>query len=154
MKAGYDYIGVGVGAVVFNIEGEVLLSRRGPQATNERGCWEFPGGKVGFGERRGEAIQRELRKEHGIEIEVLALLGVNDHILVHKGQHWVTSTFIARHVSGEPRILEPQKCSDIGWFSLAALPEPLSEASQVDVLNLSRKSECLSDRVKRNWADI
>ena len=43
MRAGYDYIGVGVGAIVFNEAGEVFLARRGPRASNERGTWEFPG---------------------------------------------------------------------------------------------------------------
>lgn len=32
MKPGRDYIGVGVGAMVFNDRGEVFLAQRGPKA--------------------------------------------------------------------------------------------------------------------------
>jgi hypothetical protein len=51
-------------------------------------------------------------------IEVIELLGVTDHILPAEKQHWVSPTFIARHMGGTPRIVEPAKCSAIGWFSL------------------------------------
>lgn len=133
MKAGVDYIGVGVGAIIFDDEGKVFLAKRGPKATNERGCWEFPGGKVNFNEKLTDAIQRELREEYGIEIEILAMLGIHDHILPEEKQHWVSPTFLAQHINGEARILEPEKCEAIGWFSLDALPSPLSVISQDDV---------------------
>jgi 8-oxo-dGTP diphosphatase len=122
MRAGHDYIGVGVGAMVFNQEGNVFLARRGPQASNEQGTWEFPGGKVSFG---------EFEEEYGMTIELIDLLGVNDHILEH--EHWVAPTFIARFVAGPPTIREPDKCSAIGWFALPALPEPLSVVTREDV---------------------
>jgi mutator protein MutT len=133
MIAGRDYIGVGVGAMVFNAEGKVFLSQRGPQAKNERGYWEFPGGSVEYGETLAAAITREFREEYELEIEVVELLHVADHILPQERQHWVSPTFIARVVRGTPRIVEPTKCTAIGWFSLAALPEPLSVATVEDV---------------------
>lgn len=133
MIAGRDYIGVGVGAMVFNGEGKVFLSKRGADATNERGCWEFPGGKVDFGERLVDAIVREIREEYDMRIEVIELLGVCDHILPTERQHWVSPTFIARHIDGAARIVEPRKCDGIGWFALDALPQPLSVISQEDV---------------------
>ena len=131
MRAGHDYIGVGVGAMVFNQEGKVFLARRGPQASNEQGTWEFPGGKVSFRETLADAIVREFEEEYGMTIELIELLGVDDHILEH--EHWVSHTFIARFVAGLPVIREPDKCSAIGWFALLALPEPLSVVTQDDV---------------------
>ena len=129
MLAGTDYIGVGVGAIVFNENGQVFLAQRGPHATNERGCWEFPGGRVEFGETLAEAIRREFHEEYGVDIELLELLSVSDHILPDEEQHWVSPTFIARHVAGEPHIQEPRKCTAIGWFLLSQLPAPLSEVT-------------------------
>ena len=123
---GKDYIGVGVGAMVFDGAGRVFMAQRGPQAKNERGSWEFPGGTVEFGERLEEAIRREFREEYGMAIDIGELLGISDHILPDERQHWVSPTYIARHAGGEPRILEPQKCAAIGWFALDALPAPLS----------------------------
>ncbi|MBZ0274662.1 MAG: NUDIX domain-containing protein [Anaerolineae bacterium] len=133
VKPGRDVIGVGVGAIVLNDQGEMFLAQRGPNASNERGCWEFPGGRVEFGERLAAAIAREFSEEYGMLIEVGELLTVEDHILPDEGQHWVSPTFIARHVSGEPRILEPEKCSAIGWFTLETLPAPLSRITQSDI---------------------
>lgn len=133
MIPGRDYIGVGVGAMVFNAEGQVFLAQRGLAATNERGAWEFPGGKVDWGETLAAAICREFEEEYGMAITVTALLGVPDHILPDEGQHWVSPTFLARHVGGIPRIREPAKCAAIGWFALAALPTPLSVVTQADL---------------------
>lgn len=65
MKRGLDGIGVGVGAVMVNNAGQLFLARRGPNAKNERGLWEFPGGSVEFGETLSEALQREMREGYG-----------------------------------------------------------------------------------------
>ncbi|MDZ4721911.1 MAG: NUDIX domain-containing protein [Roseiflexaceae bacterium] len=126
MKAGRDYIGVGVGAMVFDQNGRVFLAQRGPQAKNERGCWEFPGGSVDYGERLEDAIRREFVEEYDMQIEVGRLLHVVDHFIPDEQQHWISPTYLARHMSGTPRIVEPEKCSAIGWFALDALPQPLS----------------------------
>ena len=139
MIAGRDYIGVGVGAMVFNQENQVFLSKRGPKAKNESGCWEFPGGSVEFGETLTRAIKREFMEEYGMEIEIVELLDVSDHIIAKEHQHWVSPTFLARHTGGEPRIIEPEKCTGIGWVPLSALPQPLSLVTQDDVRNYQEK---------------
>ena len=133
MKAGRDYVGVGVGAIVFNEQGEVFLAQRGSQAKNERGCWEFPGGSVDFGERLEDAIQREFLEEYDMTIAIERLLHVVDHLLPEEGQHWVSPTYLAHHVSGTPCVVEPDKCSAIGWFALGSLPTPLSRATIEDM---------------------
>ena len=133
MRAGYEYVGVCVGAMVFNETGQVFLAQRGPAAQNERGCWEFPGGAVAFGERMEDAIRREFMEEYGLAITVERLLHIADHLLPDEGQHWVSSTYLARHLDGTPTIVEPEKCTDLGWFSLTALPEPLSVVTREDV---------------------
>lgn len=133
MKRGVDYIGVGVGAMVFNAEGRVLLAQRGEAAGNERGKWEFPGGKVEYGDRLIETVKREFAEEFGIEIEVYALLAVDDHILPDEGQHWVSPTYLARHVAGVAEIREPHKCAALGWFEWDDLPEPLSVITEMNV---------------------
>jgi 8-oxo-dGTP diphosphatase len=127
---GRDFVGVGVGALVFGADSLVFLGRRGPGARNEVGRWEFPGGTVRFGETLAAAVVREFREEFGMTVEVTAPLGVADHILPAEGQHWVSASFTAEHVGGEPVIRERDKCTQIGWFALDALPADLSEASR------------------------
>ncbi len=126
MKRGIDYIGVGVGAIIINERGELFLAQRGPLAKNERGLWEFPGGSVEFGEKLADALRREILEEYGLEIEVGELLDVVDHILPAEGQHWVSPTYLCRPIGGEPRILEPGKCTGIGWFAPGQVPENLT----------------------------
>ncbi len=130
MKRGIDYIGVGVGAIIVNTSGELFLAQRGPLAKNERGLWEFPGGSVEFGEKLSEALVREIKEEYGMEIEVGNLLDVVDHILPAEGQHWVSPTFICTPISGTPTILEPGKCTGIGWFSPDKVPQELTSISR------------------------
>jgi len=138
MRRGTDYIGVGVGAIIVDERGRLFLARRGPNAKNERGLWEFPGGSVELGERLAGALRREIREEYGVEIEVGELLDVVDHILPDEGQHWVSPTFICRITSGEPVIREPEKCSDIGWFSPGQVPRELTVISRENFDNYVR----------------
>jgi 8-oxo-dGTP diphosphatase len=133
--SGIDYIGVGVGALCVDTQGRVFLTQRGPQAKNERGLWEFPGGSVEFGEKLADALKREMMEEYGIQIEVGELLDVFDHILPEEGQHWVSPTYICRIISGKPAILEPGKCSQIGWFPLDQIPEPLTMITRSNLKN-------------------
>jgi 8-oxo-dGTP diphosphatase len=123
MKKGIDYIGVGVGAIIFNNEGKVFLARRGKHVRNESGKWEFPGGGVEFGETLEHALVREIFEEYGSAIEVRGLLDVVNHLIPDEKQHWVSPTFICRIASGIPAILEPHKCEEIGWFSIDLIPE-------------------------------
>jgi len=149
MKRGIDYIGVGVGAMVFNDAGEVFLSQRGPLAKNERGTWEFPGGGVEFGERLEDAILREFREEYDMVIALTELLAVDDHILPEEGQHWVSPTYLAMHISGDPCIMEPGKCTAIGWFTLDSLPAPLSAITQMNVATLREKMKKIPKDTER-----
>lgn len=139
MRPGHDFIGVGVGAMVFDGGGRVFLARRGPAARNEVGLWEFPGGMVDFGETLAAAVVREFDEEYGMVVEVTGLIGVSDHILPAEGQHWVSPSFTARHVGGVPRIREPEKCTEIGWFRLAELPEQLTLAGRDTLAAYRRK---------------
>lgn len=134
MKPGVDHIGVSVGALIFNDKGEILLNKRSQQARNARGCWEAIGGRVHFGETREEAIRREVKEEFGVEITIESELHTADEILTKEKQHWVATSYIARIKDRkEPKILEPDKCDAIGWFSLDNLPSPLSYITKVDL---------------------
>ena len=139
MKAGTDYIGVSVGALILNTNGEIFLTKRGAQATNERGTWEIPGGKVHFGETLGEAIKREMKEEYGVDIILRYQFPAQNHLIVEERQHWVPSCFIAKIQKGQQhRILEPEKCEAISWFALRKLPKPLSIITKLDIANYQK----------------
>lgn len=134
MKKGKDYIGVGVGVMIFNDCGELLLTKRGQAAKNERGCWEVPGGDVEFGEALAQAAIREAKEEMGIDVTVVQQLFSIDHLIPAEDQHWVATPFLCTVKKGQtPMIVEPHKCDEIGWFALGALPSPLSITTKLNV---------------------
>jgi uncharacterized protein (TIGR00730 family) len=50
-KAGHAFVGVGVGAILFNAHGQVFLAKRGQEASNEQGWWAWPGARWSLGKR-------------------------------------------------------------------------------------------------------
>ncbi len=143
MKKGVDYIGVGVGAIIKNNEGKLFLAKRGEKARNEAGKWEFPGGGVEFGDTLKDTLIREMREEYGIEIGVGELLDVCDHIIVSEKQHWVAPSFICKIIQGTPVIREPEKCDEIGWFSVDEIQN--MELSIVSVFNFKNYRKKISN---------
>ncbi len=101
----------------------MLLKRR---KEPESGCWGIQGGAVEFGETIEDAVKRELKEELSVGVEIVALLGVTDHILPHAGIHWVSPVFLARIVSGAPTNVERDKHSDLRWFGLDSLPDDVT----------------------------
>lgn len=61
-------------------DGKVLMNKRNdPHRPEYHDKWEFPGGKVEFGETMHENMKREIREEVGYEVEIVQLL---QHIAV------------------------------------------------------------------------
>lgn len=139
MKAGIDYIGVSVGAFIINYRKEVLLVKRSKFAKNERGKWEAPGGAVEFGEKREDAIKREIKEELGVDIKIIKVLNVADEILKKDKQHWLPTTFLVRIKKGRPKIMEPRKHEKVGWFKLNKIPKPLSLITKLDIAEYNRQ---------------
>jgi A/G-specific adenine glycosylase len=99
-------------AVIWNEQGQILIDRRRAQGLLG-GLWEFPGGKIEFGETIEECIKREIKEELGIEIEVGDRLISIDHAYSH---FRVTLTVHhCRYLTGIPRPLE---CDEIRWVTL------------------------------------
>jgi len=69
---------LGVGAVIFDAEGRVLLIERGQPPL--AGTWTLPGGVVEAGESVEHATAREILEETGLIIDVGPLVDVVDHI--------------------------------------------------------------------------
>jgi 8-oxo-dGTP diphosphatase len=123
MQAGIDYIGVGTTVLIVNEQNEVLLLLRSKNTRNDQGKWSIPGGVIEFNERVLDAAIRETQEETGLHVQDLVMLGYIDHILEEEHQHWVSTIFLAKQFSGEPNIGEPEKCDDMRWFPIDAIPE-------------------------------
>ena len=100
----------------------LTLRKRPPEA----GCWSIVGGKVDFLEQLDQCAVREAREETGLEVELIRLLCVTDHLLPGEGQHWVAPAYLGRVVGGQARNCEPDKTEDLRWFELSNVPENLT----------------------------
>jgi 8-oxo-dGTP diphosphatase len=69
---------LGVGAVIFDAAGRVVLIKRGQPPL--LGIWTLPGGAVEPGETLEEATIREIREETGLVIEVGPVVDLVEHI--------------------------------------------------------------------------
>lgn len=140
MKKGVDFIGVGIGAVIIDKKGRIFLSKRGRKARNEVGKWECPGGALEFADTMERTIIREIREEFGIDIEVLGQMDAVDHIIQSEKQHWVAVGYLCRIKKGVPKILEPEKCTEIGWFTISQMKKmPLTIPAAYRLVELMKK---------------
>jgi ADP-ribose pyrophosphatase YjhB (NUDIX family) len=123
-RPGIDFPGVGAGLVILREDGKVLLCRR--LKAPEAGYWNIVGGKVDPMEPASEAARREAEEETGLQIARVEPLCTTEEIIPADRQHWVSLIYVTTDFSGEPRLTEPDKLSDIGWFDPDAPPAPLS----------------------------
>lgn len=110
--------------ILRNAKGEILLQQRSGTGYLD-GYWDLPSGHVEYGEAIHDTAVREASEEVGVQIrpEDLQLVHIDQYFIGNKDRDYVNFTFTAHTWSGEPKICEPEKCSDIGWFSPDALPE-------------------------------
>ncbi|MEK6908812.1 MAG: NUDIX hydrolase [Nanoarchaeota archaeon] len=113
---------VGVAAIVVK-DGKVLLGKR--KSLHGNGTWSFPGGHLEFNEEVEECAKREILEEAGINIENLKFATFTNDLHISEGKHYITLFLIGDYVSGEVRIMEPEKCEEWKWFSWNQLPKPL-----------------------------
>lgn len=89
------------------------------------GTWAIPGGGVEFNEEPRDAAVRELFEETGIHVKELQFLSYSNDVMDKENLHYVTLLYYTDNFGGEPKIMEPNKCSEMDWFGLDELPQPL-----------------------------
>lgn len=118
---GYQTPKVGIGAVVVNDEGKLLLIQR-----SDSGVWLYPTGWADVGYSPAEVAVKEVFEETGIVCVPERLIAVIDGLQGGFTRIPLYSlVFLCRAVGGELRA-HPQECRDVGWFGEHELPEPLA----------------------------
>jgi 8-oxo-dGTP diphosphatase len=125
-----------VGAVVFNLAGDVLLIRRGKEP--HYGRWMVPGGTLEWGESLEQAAVREVREETGVEIEIETFVEIIEAITPgDSGFHYVIMDYAARLVSGEPAA--GSDALDAAWVSVEAQTRYDLTPDLIAVIDKARK---------------
>lgn len=113
---------VGVGVLIFR-EGKILLGRR--KGSHGAGDWATPGGHLEYAETPENCARRETLEETAIDTgEPIAGPYVST-VFPKIGRHYITLFMLSQRSSGQPTLMEPEKCAGWHWFSTDALPEPL-----------------------------
>lgn len=118
---------------LIDAEGRVLLARR-PAGKDMAGLWEFPGGKVDFGETPEAALIRELDEELGIETwnSCLAPLTFASH--GYDSFHLLMPLYACRRWQGTPQPREGQELAWVRASDLARYPMPPADLPLVPIL--------------------
>ncbi len=118
---------VGVGVMILK-DGKVLLGKR--KGAHGAGDFAFPGGHLEHMETFEECALREVKEECGIEITNLRFQLVGN-IKKFAPKHYVQITLIADWKSGEPKVLEPDRCEKWEWYDIDTVPENIMATNKI-----------------------
>ncbi len=104
-------------------DGKVLLQRRF-QTGWQDGNYGVIAGHIDGNETIRHATIREAKEEAGIEVANDDLYVVHTlHRMAENKKEYIDFFLTTEKWEGEPQIMEKDKCDDLQWFPLTALPE-------------------------------
>ena len=114
-------------------DSRILIAKR-PNGKSMAGLWEFPGGKVEFGETPEQALVRELSEELGIKTwnSCLAPLTFASH--AYERFHLLMPLFVCRKWEG---IVLPKENQELKWVyskELTNYPMPPADVPLIPFL--------------------
>lgn len=115
---------VGVGVIIFNMQGQILLGLRRNSHGSE--SWGPPGGHLEFGETPENCAIREVLEETGLEISSPTFLGMTNDFFPDDDKHYISILMtITLNMNQKILTLEPTKETAWQWFDLSELPDNL-----------------------------
>ena len=112
---------VGVGIMIFK-DGKVLFGKR--KGSHGAGEYSFPGGHLEYMQSFEDCAKQEILEETGIKIKNVKFQSLAN-IKEYAPKHYVNIGITADWESGEPIVLEPNKCENWEWYDTDNLPEPI-----------------------------
>lgn len=133
------YQNIGVGIVVRDSRGQVLLGKR--KNSYKSGYYGLPGGRLELHESLIDAAKRELAEETSLRSLSLVYVGVirdnqvDDYDFIH-------FCFLCDQYEGEPKLMQPDKCEGWEWFEPDQIPTKILRGHKATIdlaLDLSMK---------------
>lgn len=110
-----------VTAAIIEDKGKFLITQRLKESHNGL-RWEFPGGKIEFGEDPRVCLEREIMEELGIKIKAGEILEYSSHVY-GEDKHIVLLGFKCKFVSGK---IQKKGINNFAWITS-------KEASKYDI---------------------
>lgn len=89
-----------------------------------------------FGEDEITCIRREILEETGLSVGTITpFLPLPYLSKTFPGLQCIMLYFEAEYIGGSAKVMEPQKCSEWGWYELGSLPSPLMDSEIFKVLD-------------------
>ena len=132
---------VGIGVVIVNSGGKVLVGRR---TGSHARYYSIPGGHLELGETFEEAAVKEVKEETGLEIIEPKVFCVSNNLRTYRVEkkHYVSICLLVTKFNGIPTNLEPKKCDGWDWVDPHNLPQPHFDASENAIRCYLEKSFC------------
>jgi 8-oxo-dGTP diphosphatase len=119
---------------------KTLLMRRANTGWHD-GDFDFVAGHIDGNESLKTALAREAHEEIGISILADDIMFAHlIHGLFEDGKEYFNIFFTVTTWTGEPTIMEPNKCDRIEWFRLDNLPANLTESTKRGIEALKTNS--------------
>jgi len=136
MQDVYQTFHIGINVFVIK-DNQLLLGKR--KNVYGTGTWGLPGGHLETGEAMKDAAARELMEETGLSAKSFDFSNVVNDRSRSTGGHYVQIGFVAHNVAGEPKVNEPDRCEEWGWFGLDDLPKELFPPHIIQIENFLQK---------------
>ncbi len=132
MSRSWDQVIVGIGVILVNNEGKILIGKRNANHANK---YSIFGGALEMGETFEECAIREAKEETNLDIKNPKVIGITNNLETFKedGVHTISVILVATEFSGELKNMEPKKCEGWGWYDPDKLPQPHFDASRMGI---------------------
>jgi mutator protein MutT len=112
-------------------DGKVLLSRRANTGW-EDGKYCLPGGHFNGNETAANVVVREAKEELGVVINPEDVKFFNVSHMCTTDER-IQFSFVVEKWQGEPNNMEPEKASEIGWFTIDNLPDDINAQTKATI---------------------
>jgi len=112
---------------------QILLHRR-KNTGYQDGKWDISAsGHVDEGETAKMAVVRECAEELGIDVKIkdLSFVHLSHRVSNNGGRTYYDIYFVVNKYHGIPKVIEPDKCSELRWFKIDDLPNEIIDIRKI-----------------------
>jgi len=141
--------GVGVGVIIQNSKGEILIGKR---KGSHSPYYSIPGGHLENGESFEEAAIKEVFEETNLIIKNLSFVCVTNNLKTFKeiNKHYVSINMFSNDFEGECKVNEPEKCEEWFWCNINEIPNPQFDASEFAIECFKEKKSYIVNEQMNN----